>query len=174
MPTVDLRDLRRSGRLELDASVPVDAPLWRGTGLALGAPVRLVATVTGSASGQVALSGRASARFSHECRRCLAPLEAALEQPLEVLWWPCTAATGDPGEEADGDVRILEPGATEIDVGEALREELVLAAPSYMVCGEGCRGLCPHCGTDLNEAMCNCAPHEPDPRWDVLRALNRK
>lgn len=174
MPTVDLRDLGRSGRLELDASVPVDAPLWRGTGLTLGAPVRLVATVTGSASGQVALTGRALARLSHECCRCLAPLEAALEQPLEVVWWPHTVASGDSGGEGDSDVRILEPGATEIDVGEALREELVLAAPSYVVCAEGCRGLCPHCGTDLNEATCNCAPHEPDTRWDVLRALNRK
>ena len=154
--------------------MPVDAPLWRGTGLTLGAPVRLVATVTGSASGHVALTGRASARFSHECCRCLAPLEAALEQPLEVVWWPHTVASGDPGGEGDSDVRILEPGATEIDVGEALREELVLAAPSYVVCAEGCRGLCPHCGTDLNEATCNCAPHEPDTRWDVLRALNRK
>ena len=174
MPTVDLRDLGRSGSLELDASVPVDAPLWKGTGFTLGAPVRLVATVTGSASGQVALTGRASARFSHECRRCLAPLEATLEQPLEVVWWPRTEASGDTGLEGDGDIRILEPGATEIDVGEALREELVLAATSYMVCGEGCRGLCPHCGTDLNGATCDCAPHEPDPRWNVLRALNRK
>ena len=174
MPTVDLRVLGRSGRLELDASIPVDAPLWRGTGLTLGAPVRVVATVTGSAFGQVALTGRASARFSHECCRCLAPLEAVLEQPLEVVWWPRTAASGNPGDEGNRDVRILEPGATEIDVGEALREELVLAAPSYLVCGKECRGLCPHCGTNLNEATCNCAPHEPDPRWDVLRALNRK
>lgn len=174
MPRVSLKDLRRLGRLELEASVPEDDPLWRATGLTFGSPVRLVAAVTASASGQVALTGQASARLVHDCRRCLARVEASLEQPLEFLWWPSTPESGGPGAQDNGEVRLLEPNAAEIDVGEALREELVLTAPAYLVCSEECRGLCPHCGVNLNETTCECATDEPDPRWDALRALNKR
>ena len=97
-----------------------------------------------------------------------------MEQPLEFLWWPSPPEAGDPGAQDNGEVRLLEPNAAEIDVGEALREELVLTAPAYVVCSEECRGLCPHCGMNLNETTCECATDEPDPRWDALRALNKR
>ena len=172
-----LRDLRRNGRLELEASVAPDARLWSAAGLTLGAAVRLVATVTASGSGQVVLTGRVSARLIHDCRRCLARVEADLEQPVEFRWrWamPRSVDRGGAGAGDDGEVRLLEPNAAEIDVGEALREELVLTAPAYVVCSERCEGLCPHCGTNLNEATCDCATDEPDPRWDALRALYKR
>ena len=163
------------GRLELEASVPADARLWRATGLTLGAPVRLVATVTASASGQVTVTGRVSGRLVHDCRRCLTRVETSLEQPVEFRWWLSSLPElEDTRVEHDGEVRVLEPNVAEIDVGEALREELVLTAPAYVICSEGCEGLCPQCGTNLNEATCDCATDEPDPRWDALKALNKR
>ena len=59
--------------------------------------------------------------------------------------------------------------------GEALRQwsnAVALAAPSQMLCREGCLGLCPECGADLNAAGPEHA-HEaaPDPRWAKLSEL---
>jgi uncharacterized protein len=58
-----------------------------------------------------------------------------------------------------------------IDLGPLVRDAIVLDLPMAPLCREDCRGLCPQCGTDRNEARCDCvAP--PDPRWanlDVLR-----
>ena len=59
-----------------------------------------------------------------------------------------------------------------MDWGEAVREELMLAGPRYVVCNEGCQGLCPRCGTNRNQEPCGCVTDEADPRWEALRALN--
>lgn len=37
-----------------------------------------------------------------------------------------------------------------------LREAILLDLPALPVCKPDCKGLCPYCGTNLNEADCNC------------------
>ncbi|HEX5134560.1 MAG TPA: YceD family protein, partial [Thermoanaerobaculia bacterium] len=39
---------------------------------------------------------------------------------------------------------------------------------------EECRGLCPHCGSDLNVSECNCVSDSVDPRWRALRLLKKE
>jgi uncharacterized protein len=56
-----------------------------------------------------------------------------------------------------------------IDLDPIVREQLLLALPSYPVCSEGCKGLCPVCGGNLNERECGCDRHVPDPRWAGLK-----
>jgi len=58
----------------------------------------------------------------------------------------------------------------EIDTGNAVREELILSVPDYVLCTDECRGICAGCGTDLNAGSCNCEP-APDERWAALEAL---
>jgi uncharacterized protein len=55
-----------------------------------------------------------------------------------------------------------------------VREQLLLALPSYPVCQEGCKGLCSVCGANLNERDCGCDRHVPDPRWAGLEKLKTK
>jgi Predicted metal-binding, possibly nucleic acid-binding protein len=60
----------------------------------------------------------------------------------------------------------------ELDLHAWARDALALALPAQIVCRDECRGLCPECGENLNEA----APEhgheaEPDPRWAALREL---
>jgi uncharacterized protein len=74
------------------------------------------------------------------------------------------------GEE-EGGVFGLDPDAATLDLVRPLREEFVLALPDYPVCEDGCLGLCPSCGANLNESSCECRPVQADPRWDALREL---
>ena len=53
---------------------------------------------------------------------------------------------------------------------EQLLELLELEFPRKILCREDCRGLCPHCGHDLNLGPCDCKP-EIDPRWEPLQAI---
>jgi uncharacterized protein len=39
---------------------------------------------------------------------------------------------------------------------ENVRELLILEHPLVYRCRPDCKGLCPHCGTDLNDGSCNC------------------
>ena len=86
-----------------------------------------------------------------------------IEQPVGVLFT----------EEQNSDdpaAYTIAPRSTELDPGEAVREELILAVPEYALCSDECRGICPRCGTDLNSGTCNCQP-ERDPRWAELEKL---
>jgi uncharacterized protein len=64
----------------------------------------------------------------------------------------------------------LEPMPESVDLTEDIRESILLALPSYPVCKESCRGLCPQCGTNLNEGTCACTP-PADVRWGALEGL---
>jgi uncharacterized protein len=61
-----------------------------------------------------------------------------------------------------------------IDLDPVVREQLLLALPSYPVCQEACKGLCSVCGANLNERDCGCDRHVPDPRWAGLEKLKQK
>jgi uncharacterized protein len=73
----------------------------------------------------------------------------------------------------DPDVFVLDPKDPELDLRPALREEWLLAAPTFALCREDCKGLCPRCGADLNDGPHDCAQPEVDPRWEALTKLDR-
>jgi uncharacterized protein len=60
----------------------------------------------------------------------------------------------------------------EVDVTEDLREAILLNLPHFPLCDESCKGLCPHCGKDLNEGPCGCSKRETGGAWDALDNLN--
>ncbi len=61
-----------------------------------------------------------------------------------------------------------------VDLTADMREDIILALPQRALCAEDCRGLCPHCGKDLNKGPCRCRPSEGNLRWRALDNLNLK
>ena len=49
-----------------------------------------------------------------------------------------------------------------------------LHTPMKIVCSEKCKGLCTHCGSNLNITQCNCSENEIDPRFESLKSLFSK
>lgn len=50
-----------------------------------------------------------------------------------------------------------------IDLGEMVRQEIILHFPLIPVCSRSCKGLCPVCGKDRNTVKCKCtAPAQED------------
>lgn len=58
-----------------------------------------------------------------------------------------------------------------IDIGEAVRETIVLSQPLSNLCNLDCRGLCIKCGANLNKIDCKCDRHIVDPRLVALQKL---
>ncbi|MGN0846354.1 MAG: YceD family protein [Kiritimatiellia bacterium] len=58
-----------------------------------------------------------------------------------------------------------------VDLTDELRQSIILTLPSYPVCRQDCRGVCPTCGKNLNEGPCTCRHVEQDSRWGALDAL---
>ncbi|MEJ2688405.1 MAG: DUF177 domain-containing protein [Deltaproteobacteria bacterium] len=69
------------------------------------------------------------------------------------------------------DTEILE--GSDIDLYELLLQQYYLAFPVKILCSENCRGLCSHCGANLNQTQCHCQ-HETSTAFGVLRSLIKK
>jgi uncharacterized protein len=162
---VDLNRLQREGRARVDADVAPSDEFWNGTDVAPHAPlaVRLEAQ---QAATDVVVRGRVAGEFELACRRCLDPVVAGIDEELALLY----RAGMEPGDDEPADVLPLPRGAT-LDLTVPVREHVLLAVPTYVYCRGECRGLCPQCGANLNQAVCGCTSEESDERWGPLRRL---
>jgi uncharacterized protein len=167
---VNLVDLDRSGTQEIEGEIPGDSEFWEDLDLVLVEPLGITLVVTGIPGGQVLARGEMKAVVAKECRRCLEPLEVEVKESLDLVWL-------DPnefGDAEDGEFRLVEATATELDLAPVLREEFLLAVPRFALCREDCKGLCPRCGVNWNIENCDCTLEEPDPRWEALRTMKNE
>lgn len=170
MLTLDLVRLEReNGPVHIREEVPADAALFEGAELPLASPLVVDLTVSPLHSGELVVRGKVSGTLGRECRRCLEPVDAPFEEEVDILFVP--EGELEEGMEEDEGFHGYDLASGKLDLGPAVREETLLAAPLYVECGPDCRGLCPQCGTNLNEGECDCDPMEQDPRWDALREL---
>ena len=58
-----------------------------------------------------------------------------------------------------------------LDLGDAVRQYAVLAAPMKPLCAADCAGLCPTCGANFNQGQCGCPTTQADSRWAKLEGL---
>ena len=111
------------------------------------------------------------------CARCLEPVRLDVRgsfalvvkrMPVGETLPPALDDGGDP----DGDELVYVPfDTTFIDITDRVRDAIILAAPMKALCSDGCRGLCPSCGKNLNAGPCGCGGGGEDPRWNALNGL---
>lgn len=162
MLQVDLEAVSQ-GPVTVSAVVPADDPLFDTVDARLDDAVRVSGRLTAAGAGRYYWRGAIDTRVRAQCRRCLADVRPELHAAVDVMFTE-EADTDDPS------VYVLPERARLLDLSEAVREELVLAVPEFVLCREECRGLCPRCGTDRNTKRCDCTP-AADPRWAALEAL---
>jgi len=170
MLTIPLARLEREGTLEIQAAVPPDDPVWEGTEFRLSTPLEISGKVQVITNGQVLVKVSLRGRIAQECRRCLDSVEVPLEEEMSLLFLP----PGEDQEEEEDPGRVLPHGLLELELGDAIREELILLHWPFAVCRVDCLGLCPRCGVNLNLESCECSTEVLDPRWDALRAVNKE
>jgi len=98
-----------------------------------------------------------------ECARCLKPTAVTLTVSLDDYFYMKEQPAGSQVFPIGADGRL------NLDI--PLRELILVALPMRPLCRPDCRGLCPHCGHDLNEGPCGCSVAEVDPRLAVLSLL---
>lgn len=166
MPILNLVEVSR-GETRVSGEIAPEDPLWDGSDLHLDEPLRV--DLRGQAVGDgVLVRGTMATRLAMECRRCLAPVRVDVADEVTLLFEPLA---GDEEEELEGEVYPLPARGDELDLRPALREELILRRPDFVVCSETCRGLCPTCGANLNETTCSCVPVEESSPWSALKNL---
>jgi uncharacterized protein len=157
MLRVDIRDLHR-GPVRTDGVLQPDDPVLEGLELGLAGPVSVNGQLQAAGEGTYLWRGTVHAVVRGECRRCLT--EVLDEVDLEV---DAAVFSTDPEAADDPEFYPLPERPTQVDVADAVREELALAIKTeLLLCREDCAGLCPRCGADLNAGPCACrTPAEP-------------
>jgi uncharacterized protein len=138
----------------------------------VAAPVEVSFDVHKLGSDAYSVAGTLNTRLEVDCSRCLEPFQVPVQASFDLRYVPQTENTGE-GEREVGEDDLATAYYREgmIDVIELLREQFVLALPMKPLCDAACRGLCPHCGTNLNKSQCDCAPKWEDPRLAPLKSL---
>lgn len=123
----------------------------------------------------IRLHGGLEAKFEQPCARCLDPVSYDVKRQFDLLYRPVGV---DAGREemsvtsAEAEVSYYEGDGILLE--DALREQVLLEVPLKATCREDCKGLCPHCGKNLNLEQCSCAEPIEDPRWSALKEIRGK
>src|SRR5262249_2840161 len=103
---------------------------------------------------------------------CLEPFALPVDAPFDLRYQPHSANIGEGEREIEeDDLSTAFYENDTIDLGQLMREQFYLVLPMKPLCNEGCVGLCPVCGTNLNRGTCECAREWDDPRLAVLKTL---
>src|SRR5438067_7900760 len=103
------------------------------------------------------------------CSRCLRPLEENVAIDFEEEFPMVNDPLGERDEDLDPDAFLIEEN--QLDLSEAVRQYREVSLEMQPLCRADCRGLCPHCGSDLNTNACDCGREPVDSRWAGLSAL---
>lgn len=100
-----------------------------------------------------------------ECARCAELVRNTVEIELEESFSP--VANIPPDEQ----VSPIDLNGY-INLNPILRDLVIVSTPMQILCRPDCKGLCPRCGTDLNQGQCDCEIDDVDPRLAVLKLMN--
>ncbi|XID95191.1 YceD family protein [Paenibacillaceae bacterium WGS1546] len=119
-----------------------------------------------AADDRILVSGRLSCEVRVRCSRCLNEVDETIEVPFGEQFRVVGGENAASNDEEDEAVPVTEE---RIDLAPYLAEDYVVQLPYAPLCSEACRGLCPECGTNLNEQSCGCRTEKIDPRMAALQ-----
>ena len=168
---VDLSRIPAEG-LKLERVVPasgwaIQEPDWQSLG-----DLEFQLSIKGGPR-KALVKGKLSASIQANCHRCLKSTKLDLKRAFHLIY-----LAPDPDRFAREEVELT-PNELEVSylqggilpIHELIREQIYLAVPMKVLCRADCRGLCPHCGADLNEVECGCPLEREDPRWVSLKNI---
>lgn len=125
-------------------------------------PVKLKGKIVNKA-GIVTISATADFIFEAYCNRCAAKAKKSYSVPIEHT------LVSQLNNENDSDEYIVVENM-KLDIERLTLEDIYLFLPSKFLCKETCKGVCPKCGTNLNESSCDCKK-DIDPRFEALLSM---
>ena len=124
------------------------------------------------AGNEVFVNGHIDTRVQVECDRCLRPVDLPVNADFSLEYISDSDyESSEVAELTAEEMSVAVFDGQAIDVDEIVKEQILLAVPTRMLCREDCKGICPDCGADRNTGECNCVTKEIDPRWAALKNL---
>ncbi|MDD3375289.1 MAG: DUF177 domain-containing protein [Candidatus Omnitrophica bacterium] len=132
---IAIKDIPLCG-LEIDGILEKEDFTFDGEDIQCLAPV-CVSAYLECIGNVVSAKASVKANFSVLCGRCLRSFEKEIVKDLVFHY-------------------DLEEHPRYIELGEDVRQEILLDFPSKILCADDCKGICSSCGMDLNSEKCSC------------------
>jgi uncharacterized protein len=145
--------------MEANGKIIVPSIDYKQEDIPVNTPIEVKALITNTGN-HLLIEGKIKTDLTLKCSRCLESFDYTLENDFEE-----ELSNNDDDDDSihfDGDV---------VDITEIILNNIVLSLPMKVICSEECRGLCPHCGSNINTDKCGCTDEILDPRLAVLKDL---
>jgi len=120
------------------------------------------------------IRGKLSAIIDICCSRCLEETELPIGADFSYTLIPVKAENEEDLELKTEELEISHYQGDFIDLTPIICEQIILQIPIKALCSEDCKGLCPHCGSNLNVSACNCYLDVADNPMAVLKNFKVK
>ncbi len=143
---IDIKKLKSSGKSECSFhfECELDNDLITLPSAEFSGPVSVTGNLTLSGK-TVIVDGEIEYKLSAHCSRCLSETE-----------YRAVVGFDEEFSENKDDIEAYIYSKGLVDLTEMVREKVILSMPYSVYCKEDCKGLCPVCGINLNEAQCDC------------------
>jgi uncharacterized protein len=110
------------------------------------------------------------------CGRCLKDYGTSLKSRFDLTYVHRTPGVQEDEVPDEVEISAAEMGliyfeGEDINLQDGIQEQVIMALPVKILCGENCKGLCSSCGHDLNEGDCGCNRLPADGRFAALKNL---
>lgn len=102
------------------------------------------------------------------CCRCLKVFSLPITVPIHLTLAPLFENARELKNQEKEDLELVKEDlefayyeGSSFNLGDLIREQVILAIPMQPLCNEDCKGLCQNCGKNLNEGDCGCSPNKP-------------
>lgn len=130
------------------------------------------AELLANTDGEIRIQGRLNVEMEAECDRCLGLARLPISSQFDLFYKPMSCIAREEEveiDEGEAEIGFYEGGGMELE--DIVREQILLLLPMQRVCREDCKGICPVCGTNRNESLCDCRTDRSDDRWAALRNI---
>jgi uncharacterized protein len=170
--TIKISDIPPQGlRLKIDLKLDL---FDQGTA---STAVTALLSIKSSKGGILRITGRTKATPQLQCSRCLKSFPFPIDTEFNLELAPLNSLGTSPEHElVKGELDMEFYEGDEIEPAELVREQLLIALPIVSLHRPDCKGLCSFCGTDWNEADCNCKKNPPETfgAFSLLKDLLKK
>jgi len=161
-------------KVKFDRTFPPGQIDFTGEDLEQRSPLHATgsAEVLEGSDGEVRVQGRFTVEMGAQCDRCLGRAQFPLDEAFDLIYRPASAVPSEDEveiDEGEAGIGFYENGG--LDLEDILQERILLTLPMQRICSETCKGICPVCGKNRNEAACDCKPDKASDRWGALRDL---
>jgi uncharacterized protein len=135
MIKISVRDIPSAG-LDIDQSIPKEGIGLSSEEVDIKSLLNVKAHLE-KVNNTVIADTHIKAEFGYMCARCLEDLYSTEERTYKFDF-------------------EIDPSIEYIDLGEEIRQEIIMSNPAKVLCSKDCKGICPGCGANLNLEKCKC------------------